>query len=509
MIWSIGGRKRLREYRQAREEATQAIPDHCDPGCFHDKQSRLCCVDTFHNEALAETRRTDRITGGVANQILPYMLCNWKARQDARGLRIQADDVLWKAEVFQADNITTDTRLEPQNTTSLANRSLGAPSGRTATWPATINPEASRSLSTMPFPPPNGNRNTRPFDREDSDGSFEKYGNGGLQDGATELPRRSAEQRSIGRANGTRTSDSVNRKQLPTAAYKPALLPMVTLDEVQKSMKNDKPSVLQRFGSKTHEKLIKSLDTERHIHYNLKGRDHIFLVDDSKSMACHWLEVRELLHALAWIVSSYDDDGMELKLLRCQEQYRSKDPAQLARYLDEVIPAGDSDINKRLSEIFTDYRLRRESWLEYQKIQNRSSKRILRLLPGKGKGKPASDEPKPLSIYVLTDARWQRTSDALREIRPMVEHLKSWTRSNYLIGLQFIRFGSDPESVRKLNRLDSMRQSGLTMDIVDHEPSDGNLLKMVVGAIDKGADGDFDDDNSEAGIGTTTKDQLG
>lgn len=79
------------------------------------------------------------------------------------------------------------------------------------------------------------------------------------------------------------------------------------------------------------------------------------------------------------------------------------------------------------------------------------------------------------------------------------------------MGIQFISFGQDPVALARMDKLDA--GLGLEMyviyllciivsvlltyhrDIVDHERSNGNVWKMILGAIDP----DFDDDDDDEG----------
>jgi len=73
-------------------------------------------------------------------------------------------------------------------------------------------------------------------------------------------------------------------------------------------------------------------------------------------------------------------------------------------------------------------------------------------------------------------------------IRIFVEKLKDLGLLDTQVGIQFIRFGNDERGMERLQKLDS--DLHLPMDIVDTTPWDGNVWKMLLGAIDR----DWDDD---------------
>lgn len=60
-----------------------------------------------------------------------------------------------------------------------------------------------------------------------------------------------------------------------------------------------------------------------------------------------------------------------------------------------------------------------------------------------------------LSLYVLTDGIWQPNVDLVQEIQTLVEHLAEKKLTNKQVGIQFIRFGQNPQAIRKMKRLDS------------------------------------------------------
>ncbi|KAH8764701.1 hypothetical protein F5882DRAFT_247628, partial [Hyaloscypha sp. PMI_1271] len=54
------------------------------------------------------------------------------------------------------------------------------------------------------------------------------------------------------------------------------------------------------------------------------------------------------------------------------------------------------------------------------------------------------------------------------------------------VGIQFIRFGNNFAGQKRLKRLDdnlTVEKAGVKIDIVDTEPSKGNVWKMLLGAI--------------------------
>lgn len=94
---------------------------------------------------------------------------------------------------------------------------------------------------------------------------------------------------------------------------------------------------------------------------------------------------------------------------------------------------------------------------------------------------------KKLVLFVLTNGSWQPLSNAEKPISDLVDILHRYKQPEHQVGIQFIRFGDEPEGIWRLRKLDDFL--GREKDIVDVEPyPDGNVFKMLLGSINK----DFD-----------------
>ncbi|KAF2764907.1 kinase-like protein [Teratosphaeria nubilosa] len=203
---------------------------------------------------------------------------------------------------------------------------------------------------------------------------------------------------------------------------------------------------------------------------HLDQRDHMFLVDDSNSMASFWGEMKALLGALAYMVKDCDPDGIELFFMNDKRTEKSKKSSALVELAGLVRPSGTVDARMRLGDLIRIF-----------DSQN-SSRSFWRLGRSRDKG------IRGLNIYVLTTGIWQPRCDLAKTIEGLVQRLQQRQVDQAPIGIEFIRFGNDPAAIMKLDHLDS--GLGLPLDIVDHEPSNGNVWKMLLGAINSW----FDDD---------------
>lgn len=494
-IWSVLGRSGIAAYRDARREATEAIPDHEDIGCFHDKEKRLPCVDEAHFLAGEEAKPTDTITKLILSELLPHLLCDQNGRFTARQLHYNFERIINQAKAAQQPGIVrrqTEPAI-PLNSTVRTHRLVLPLSKNTIPEAEFVNIETEDHPlqgATALFESPQQQQG--PFSTDVTDH------NPGI---ASRTPHVSLHRESNGLYELPRTSTALDQR---ADTLKPSTFPMaqITLVKVEEQMEEEqKRRSFRRLSRKKFDSLLAEVDITSNIR-NLNGRDHLFLVDDSDSMGKHWSDVRRLLKALAWLVSRDDDNGMELRFLISNKKCTSKDPTKLVDHLGKTERLGKSNINERLGEVLEDYC---DSWDTWKKSQERSSMKLYQTLFQIGR------KPKKLSVYVLTDGIWQPKSDAADSIRPMIDRLEEWKVPSNRVGIQFIRFGDNPDSIQKLNRLDSKKQLRVSKDIVDHEPSTGNLLKMIIGAIDKDADADDDDSASEgtaAGMNVLAKDQL-
>lgn len=205
----------------------------------------------------------------------------------------------------------------------------------------------------------------------------------------------------------------------------------------------------------------------------LNRRDHVFIIDNSPSMRQYWPQVLRVLEVLAYITKEKDPNKLELYFTMKAGRFSGSSSTELvnaARPRKATDKAtGLSDLYPRIHDIFSDYKknLRRKSFL------GTSSRR-------------------PMSLYILTDGNWQPPRDTEECIAQLVRDLDM--SDQYQVGIEFIYFGNNRDGRARLEHLDDglKEEFNLKWDIVDTEPADGNILKMLLGAINKWFDGDKD-----------------
>ena len=165
----------------------------------------------------------------------------------------------------------------------------------------------------------------------------------------------------------------------------------------------------------------------------------VFLLDDSWSMGRHWEEVRDVFAHLAYIVKDADPDDIELLFTMSSDEYSSHRTTPLLNVLKGKRPQGVCNIRSPLSRVLKEYQAR----LKGQKTSRWSRRRQH---PG---------QVRRQTLYVFTDGMWQPECDVTEIIKHLVDCLKDHDLIREQFGIQFIRFGDDPEGVKRLEHLDS------------------------------------------------------
>ncbi|EXJ93480.1 hypothetical protein A1O1_01872 [Capronia coronata CBS 617.96] len=227
---------------------------------------------------------------------------------------------------------------------------------------------------------------------------------------------------------------------------------------------------LTRNQSKFRGKKHKLLYEDELIH-QLKSRDHIFVIDDGETMFPHWGQLLSLYQNLIYMVKKkhLDPNGSELQFIISDQRKEARHTSELVQMVAgmKYQVKGESNLAARLNNIFTEYR---------NKLTKKSSAR-------------------PVSIYVFTDGYWQggKHEEVVgHAIEKMVRFLEKENYPDNMVGIQFIRFGNDPEGVERLRWLDEDLPKVMSppkRDICDTTPANGNVWKMLLGSIN-----DFWDD---------------
>ncbi|KAL8840891.1 MAG: hypothetical protein Q9170_001155 [Blastenia crenularia] len=202
----------------------------------------------------------------------------------------------------------------------------------------------------------------------------------------------------------------------------------------------------------------------------LNKRDHIFLIDNSFSMKPHMRSVGNVVSLLAYMLKHSNEDGLDIVFTQTSDKINSRKSFRISSSISQKKFLGISDMRGSLQQIFQEH------------IKNLGT-----LVPPPSRSflrrRDEAHPQRPLSLYVLTDARWQPT-DVAGYITDLTHVMEAKRCPKEHVGIQFIRFGEDQASIDKLDELDhGLGLKAEKMDIVDHTYWKDNVWKMLLGAL--------------------------
>lgn len=185
----------------------------------------------------------------------------------------------------------------------------------------------------------------------------------------------------------------------------------------------------------------------------------IFVVDDSESMQPWWLELKQLIKILTYLLEKCSPDGIKTYLTVYGRAQPSKKSAMLAFILEghvPLVPSGRTDIGHTMKVVLEEY-VDKSRW--YTKQPEGSTR-----------------APRPLSVYVLTNGVWASGADAKTPILETFAKMKRLALPRQHLSIEFITFGlrQNNEALRRFADLG-------VYPMVGTEPSDGNVWKMLLG----------------------------
>lgn len=221
-------------------------------------------------------------------------------------------------------------------------------------------------------------------------------------------------------------------------------------------------------------------------------------------MAVQWQEATELMTTLVRRAIGYDDDGIELYFTSQANTNLSAVELRKQRVADFTHAMGEA-------------RPASQSYLPQETNIVPSLSMVM--------GKYLYEKKKPKTIIVLTDGIWQGLSDEyavdeliinnLRHLRTIHPDTAASGNINTIeamrpLTIQFVRFGQNPHGSDRLRRLDDclveqgveyvtlsayeflarfpLFANGPRRDMVDCEPSGGDVYKMFLGSLLKEMD---------------------
>ncbi|KAF7682277.1 hypothetical protein GT037_001253 [Alternaria burnsii] len=448
-VWSVFGYSGLIEYNERRIKATANIPSLAETGysgCFHDTTKVLDVVVAMHKE-VCNSRRTniDNIVSHVVHIVDGMMVQDPSRRPDA--LRVYED-------------LTRAVELETL-LTGPAYPQYPLPVQLTPDRPVGLGVTTGTPSIRLSYESP-GHPMHRALDRRAAISTNPRArSHSGVLSTEEEISRPSAHLAAYDAAHGpqlTRISGINSPVPHSSAPLGRTDLPVASVNEVLGYIRRKKAD--SRTPPLPGQEWLK----------RLHGRDQIFLIDDSASMQQHWREVKKVFEALAYLVKLMGPDGIELRFVNsCEHDDRQKHRNGLMKNFEKVKPGGQCHMGIALNKILPKY---------YRNQMDKRSFRSSRV-----------EEKPPVNIYILTDGVWSQGQECLSTIQDQITHLVNhlWETGRLEhVGIQFIRFGDNEIGRQRLDILDNDQRQyyEVPRDIVDTEPSTGNIFKMLLGSTD-------------------------
>lgn len=148
----------------------------------------------------------------------------------------------------------------------------------------------------------------------------------------------------------------------------------------------------------------------------------------------HWEDMTQLLGIIAYMIKSFDKDGLDLYFAQSGVKHHSDNSSKLVGIVEKrkvCKDLGFTDLSVRLERVLGEYAVK----LERETRQGIAT-------PG-------------LSVYIFTDAIWTPLCDIVPAIDKMVRTLVKLQLPEKQVGLQFISFGTDTEGLTRLKLVDN------------------------------------------------------
>ena len=159
------------------------------------------------------------------------------------------------------------------------------------------------------------------------------------------------------------------------------------------------------------------------------------MIDDSETMTTHWISLTRVLEALSYILKDVGPNGLSLSftisLQTLKKTHRSTKLVEMVKSRKNIL-RGTTDMNLRLTEILEAYAT------ELERPKGFFGRSIL-----------------PMNLYVLTDGIWEPKCDPSQPIIHFVNNIKKLNKGRVQVGIQFISFGNNLESLKRMDDLDS------------------------------------------------------
>ncbi|CAH0021248.1 unnamed protein product [Clonostachys rhizophaga] len=440
-VWITGGFKALESFKVARVEETSKIPDFhevvfCD--CFHQGYDLLPSVKEWARIVQENARRNDNITPRMVDFILNSLLRPESFRCSPQSLEASMREII------------SSTKVGSQAYHSRIEQHPPSPSSIGSIPPITMRPLMAQPVLSVQTSPQH---------------------NLSEMMGSPVTPMSPSIYYQHGPTDNTviqRTLTDPTAELMRSNTTSP--YPNVTLRELALWRGNKKKYRPDLPGWKEAQNL-------------LRGRDFLFIIDNSRSMFEHQAAVIEAVDNLAYLVKQLDPDGGEIRWTSSPQTKES---------FSNSTQAGDSA---------------RRAFAERSQVDCNMEGALIEALPTNFRsGSMASgtswgirsginrirsnSSAKRLSVLIFTDGVWVPSDAGLcgadRPIEHLIQQMKSQGVQRSGIAVQFLRFGSDPAGIGRLDYLDNelaKKPENQGFDIVDHKSEQDSVWGILIGSV--------------------------
>ena len=158
-------------------------------------------------------------------------------------------------------------------------------------------------------------------------------------------------------------------------------------------------------------------------------------------MQPHRQKIMEVVSLLGYILKDSDPNGLDICFTQSTEKVNSRKSTRMSTAVAYAPFHGISDMRTRLTQIFQEHTAKFGTFTTPPKTFLSWSSR-------------SPEAQRPLSFYILTDGLWQPKSEVETVIEDVVERMKAHKLPKLHVGIQFIRFGDNPQAIADLAHLD-------------------------------------------------------
>ncbi|OAQ62921.1 kinase domain-containing protein [Pochonia chlamydosporia 170] len=458
--WVVMGDYGIESYDAMRSKEFKSIAsfeDQAYRGCFHNGTDPLDAVAKTHRQ-VSETG--DEFTQQVVNLVGRFCIVgDPKARQPAHKMYELLCNSLGR-EYPPTPRITTPLKVRTPDFSHTHRRGISQESGvssRSDNYMLLGSP-----ISSGPFSP---NLQTPPS----AGTSVVPVSNGHIVESPTDFMGRSSQillpsSPSLLEPRHSGQSLAVPETRLRSTEPSPQRDAFLTIDECHEWVDAKKS---KRYVDNTVDRAIQRLQKQ------LKGREHIFLIEDSPSMRSYRKELLDVFLTLSYMAKPMDPNRIEL-IFASQPSIVHK-PFPLPSVLDSLK-------NRPLREAFKNCQFDLVDGFMEQSLGQVVDKIIREKLVLRPNGSLAP----PVSLFVFTDGRWGKNGDLPCGVEMPIQKLMNSTRryggGRTQMMVQFVRFGDDENGMQYLDYLDKFGKKD-KWDIVDHKPISGNIFTLFTGSI--------------------------